>query len=117
MIKFFHHIRQSLIAESRFGKYLLYVMGEIILVVIGILIALSINNWNETRKANQFEHEILALIDQNLERDSILISIELSKSNEAIKLTNRLLTEVAQQNYNDSFNRWMGKIISFERFK
>tara|TARA_R110002072_G_scaffold22615_1_gene79208 strand:+ start:25762 stop:26517 length:756 start_codon:yes stop_codon:yes gene_type:complete len=50
MIKFFRHIRQRLIGENRFSKYLLYAFGEIILVVIGILIALQINNWNEDKK-------------------------------------------------------------------
>lgn len=47
MIKFFRNIRQNLLAEGKIGKYLKYASGEIILVVIGILIALQINNWNE----------------------------------------------------------------------
>jgi len=50
MIKFFRKIRQKLLAQNRFSKYLLYAIGEIVLVVIGILIALQINNWNENRK-------------------------------------------------------------------
>jgi len=44
MIKFFRKIRQSLLAENKYSKYLLYALGEIILVVIGILIALQITN-------------------------------------------------------------------------
>ena len=52
MIEFFRKIRQNLVAENKFSKYLIYAVGEIILVVIGILIALSINNWNEKRKDN-----------------------------------------------------------------
>ena len=51
MIKFFRKIRQKLLTENKFSKYLLYAFGEIILVIIGILIALSINNWNEEKKA------------------------------------------------------------------
>ena len=47
MIKFFRKIRQKLLVENRFNKYLVYAVGEIVLVVIGILIALQINNWNE----------------------------------------------------------------------
>ena len=47
MIKFFRHIRKSLLEENKMGKYFKYAIGEIILVVIGILIALQINNWNE----------------------------------------------------------------------
>ena len=58
MIKFFRHIRQSMINQNRTKKYLLYAIGEIILVVIGILIALQINNWNEQRKILKSEKEI-----------------------------------------------------------
>ena len=50
MIHFFRRIRQGLLSQNRFSKYLLYAIGEILLVVVGILIALSINNWNEERK-------------------------------------------------------------------
>ena len=59
MLRFFRHIRQRLLTENRFSKYLLYAVGEIILVVIGILIALQINNWNEDRKMRQSERQIL----------------------------------------------------------
>ena len=50
MIKFFRKIRQRLLTENKFSKYLLYAIGEIILVVIGILIALQVNNYNEAKK-------------------------------------------------------------------
>ena len=49
MINFFRKIRQNLLMENKTGKYLKYAIGEIVLVVIGILIALSINNWNQKR--------------------------------------------------------------------
>ncbi|MDB9961166.1 DUF6090 family protein [Oceanihabitans sp.] len=49
MIKFFRKIRKRLLTENKFSKYLLYAIGEIILVVIGIMIALQVNNWNQTR--------------------------------------------------------------------
>ena len=55
MIKFFRKIRYNLMSENRTGKYLKYAVGEIILVVIGILIALSINNWNEQRINKKIE--------------------------------------------------------------
>ncbi len=66
MIKFFRKIRQKLLSENRFSKYLLYAIGEIILVVIGILIALQINNWNERRKAKEIEQEILIQFKEDL---------------------------------------------------
>lgn len=62
MIKFFRRIRQRLLTENKFSKYLIYAVGEIILVVIGILIALQINNWNETRKIEVVEKEILNVL-------------------------------------------------------
>jgi len=51
MIKLFRHIRQNLIMENNTSKYLKYAIGEIVLVVIGILIALQVNNWNENRRS------------------------------------------------------------------
>ena len=60
MLKFFRAILQKLLSDNTFNKYFLYAIGEIILVVIGILIALSINNWNEQRKRNSQEQELLA---------------------------------------------------------
>lgn len=55
MIKFFRNIRKSIIGKGATQKYFLYAIGEIILVVIGILIAVSINNWNEQRISSQKE--------------------------------------------------------------
>jgi len=59
MIKFFRKIRQKLLSENKFRKYLTYAFGEIILVVIGILIALQINNWNEFRKERKIEKKLI----------------------------------------------------------
>ncbi len=71
MIKVFRKIRQNLLTENRVSKYLLYSLGEIVLVVIGILIALSINNWNEARKLEIAELDILRGIKKNLLMDTI----------------------------------------------
>lgn len=67
MIKFFRHIRKRFVLENKLSKYLLYAIGEIILVVIGILIALSINNWNENRKLQREEVSLLQEVRSNLE--------------------------------------------------
>ena len=71
MIKFFRKIRQGLLTENKFSKYLIYAIGEIVLVVIGILIALQINNWNETQKNRQQELIILENILQDLKNDKV----------------------------------------------
>lgn len=55
MIKFFRQIRQKFLEQNKIGNYLKYAIGEIFLVVIGILIALSINNWNEDQKLQKKE--------------------------------------------------------------
>ena len=60
MIKFFRKIRQNLLSEGKTGKYFKYAIGEIVLVVFGILIALSINNWNEQQKQNSQERQLLS---------------------------------------------------------
>jgi len=67
MIKFFRHIRKSLLSEGKTGKYLKYAIGEIVLVVIGILIALQINNWNEKRKINNEIESVFTLLVNELE--------------------------------------------------
>ena len=73
MIKFFRKIRQNLLSEGKTGKYFKYAIREIILVVIGILIALSINNWNESRKELDSELQLYSnlLSDLNSEYSSI----------------------------------------------
>ncbi|MDT0558184.1 DUF6090 family protein [Ichthyenterobacterium sp. W332] len=67
MIKFFRHIRQNLLMENKTGKYFKYAIGEIILVVIGILIALQINNWNTDQGNSKKEEQYLnnLVIDLN----------------------------------------------------
>ena len=70
MIKFFRKIRQNLLSENKFSKYLLYAIGEIILVVIGILIALQINNWNQDKKNYKKEFYLLKQLQKEFEKDS-----------------------------------------------
>ena len=59
MIKFFRKIRHKLLTENEFSKYLIYAIGEIFMVVIGILLALQINNWNQSRKTEALEKSVL----------------------------------------------------------
>ena len=66
MINFFRRIRQKLLSENKFSKYLLYAIGEIALVMIGILLALQVNNWNEQRKDNATEQKMLTALQEDL---------------------------------------------------
>ena len=67
MIKFFRKIRQRLLTENKFSKYMLYAIGEIVLVVLGILIALSINNWNEEKNDKAIEQDYLISLKDEFE--------------------------------------------------
>jgi uncharacterized coiled-coil protein SlyX len=66
MIKFFRKIRQNLLSEGSTGKYLKYAIGEIVLVVIGIFIALQLNIWNENRKMEQEIITVLTEVQKDL---------------------------------------------------
>ncbi len=68
MITLLRKIRRSLIESGATRKYLLYAIGEIVLVVIGILIALQINNWNENVKESQTERKLLIQLQRDLQK-------------------------------------------------
>ena len=88
MIKFFRKIRQNLLSEGKTGKYFKYAIGEIVLVVIGILIALSINNWNESRKEAIQEQFILTRLSADITSDISQVSNEIdliNKNSEELK--------------------------------
>jgi len=89
MIKFFRKIRQNLLMENKTGKYLKYAIGEIILVVIGILIALSINNWNEDRKNRKLISVYKKSLIENLVQDSTRIAF-------GINVINSQITEIEE---------------------
>ena len=70
MLKFFRHIRKRLVEQNKIRTYFFYAIGEILLVVIGILIALQVNNWNEQRKMNLLEVSYYENLLQDLQTDS-----------------------------------------------
>ncbi|MBK7871751.1 MAG: hypothetical protein IPJ74_14270 [Saprospiraceae bacterium] len=79
MLQFFRSIRRRLLESGKVKSYVLYAIGEILLVVIGILLALQVNNWNEARKARAIEHEYLLSLREefkaNLKELDNLISL------------------------------------------
>jgi hypothetical protein len=86
MIKFFRRIRQNLLSEGKTGKYLKYALGEIALVMIGILLALQVNNWNENRKAYSNSKDYLFEIVTDLQTDT-------TRFNHGINVLNKLIAD------------------------
>lgn len=66
MLRFVHNLRQRLLSEKKFGKYLLYAIGEIVLIVVGILIAFYLDNINAEKQAREIETELLSELKSNL---------------------------------------------------
>jgi uncharacterized membrane protein YheB (UPF0754 family) len=103
MIPFFRKIRKKMADDNRPLKYMRYAVGEIVLVVIGILIALQINTWNEERKTKILERQILSNMIEELalDIDKFEKSIELSKAcrDSSFKLSQALSQRVP---FNDS---------------
>lgn len=96
MISFFRHIRQKLLTESKFSKYLIYALGEIILVVIGILIALQINNWNEKKKEKDLAYRYYKNMILSFEKDLVKIDNYLVYIDKSIKNIDRFETLVKE---------------------
>jgi putative cell wall-binding protein len=94
MIKFFRKIRQNLLSEGKTGKYFKYAIGEIVLVVIGILIALQINNWNENRKNKIAEADYYCRILNDFEFNEKLIDETSKLTTNRIKLCKKLLIDL-----------------------
>ena len=94
MIKFFRKIRQRLLTENNFSKYLLYAIGEIVLVVIGILIALQINNSNIKRIDKTIEIKYLKNIKVDLEKDLGNINYNLEFRHKKSAGTKKLIEQI-----------------------
>jgi len=90
MFHFFRQIRQRLLTDNKFSKYLLFAIGEISLVVIGILIALQVDNWNEQRKEEDFYRNYLVRLKTDYEEKLNMLEEVETMSNELVSLTNYL---------------------------
>ena len=95
MLKFFRKIRQQLLKQGNFRRYFFYAFGEILLVMIGILLALQVNKWNEWRKAKEEEKQMLEQIKGDLELEIKRYDWNTNKSDIELEY----LTSVSNGNY------------------
>ena len=116
MIKFFRKIRRNLLSEGKTGKYFKYAIGEIILVVIGILIALQINNWNENRKLKINENYVIENLIEDLQSDYNNYEFNKIQLENQIKLVDELIEAPANKRMDTTIYlhqlRWGGNILS-----
>ena len=113
MIKFFRNIRRQLIEESKIQRYLLYAIGEILLVMIGILLALQVNNWNEQKQRKRQEIEYLRNFKNDLEIDVNRFDLTLSFMNRSKNSMSFLLDYIERDlPWHDSLQYHFGKAYS-----
>ncbi len=98
MIKFFRRIRKKLLSEGKIGDYFKYAFGEIILVVIGILIALQINNWNEKIKVTQKTDSYLDALNTEIETNINTLDYHKIKFHKDIETHSETLTYLHSEN-------------------
>jgi len=100
MIKFFRKFRKNLLSENKFSKYLIYAFGEIILVVIGILIALQINNWNQERIVTKENQVILQNLNKEFSENLIQLDSSIRNFDNVIDGLEKLLSVMRTQDSN-----------------
>jgi hypothetical protein len=84
MLKFFQKIRRRLLADGNLKRYLIYAVGEIILIVTGILLALQINNWNEANKSNRKEQIFLQKLHEELISNASILKKDIAYNEQMI---------------------------------
>jgi len=95
-MKFLREMRFDLVERQQIGKYLGYAVGEIVLVVIGILIALQINNWNESRRQTTREEQFIAGVKNDLRQDRDYIELVIKIAEPRIEAYRRLNQELPE---------------------
>ena len=97
MLRYFRQLRQRLLTENRFSKYLLYAVGEIMLVVFGILIALQVDNWNEQRQDRISEAVFLSRIREDLTVDNAYFKRRVEDSERFVTASSEFLTALSEE--------------------
>jgi len=107
MIKFFRKIRQKMLTENKFSKYLLYAIGEIVLVVIGILIALSVNNFNKARIDRNEEVEILKALQLDFEETKKGVEETIELQQKVVSYCKKLKIILNEKTPSDSIGEYL----------
>ncbi len=102
MLTVFRKIRHALLESNSINKYLLYAIGEIALVVIGILIALQINNWNEYRKERKIERSTLMEISFDLMKDTTRIANDIARMQNSRNIIGSVIAHIEEKEPPDS---------------
>lgn len=100
MIKFFRKIRHNLLSEGKTGSYLKYALGEIFLVVLGILIALQIDNWNEDRKETDEISKTILNLKAEFQNNYATLNADMHRLKKAANACKVLLNEISSQESN-----------------
>ena len=117
MSKIFRKTRQDILSKGKTKTYLKYAIGEIALVVIGILIALQINNWNTRDKQSHTELKILEAMKENLNSDIIDMEENIKIYSRARKSTGEILQVLNFPGYEtDSLNLYLGHLGDYATF-
>ncbi len=98
MIKIFRKIRKKMLTENKFSRYLIYAFGEIVLVVIGILIALQVNNWNENRKELKQESIYLKNLQSDLKEIIVAYNVAIEYEEIILKHSKEILKHYESNN-------------------
>lgn len=102
MLKIFRRIRIKLLQKGYFKRYLIYALGEILLVMIGILLALQVNNWNEERKARHKEMESLSGLETNLDKNIEYLQESINFQNFTIQGIDHIISHLQSPALNPS---------------
>lgn len=106
MIKFFRNIRKSLLSEGKTNKYLKYAIGEIILVVVGILIAINLNNTNQNNISKKERNEKITRLRHLVHNDSIALVYSINFNKENIKKIDSLISYLSPEMSLDNYKQF-----------
>jgi hypothetical protein len=114
MIKFFRRIRYDILGANKTGRYFKYAIGEIILVMVGILLALQVNTWNENRLNKKTEKKYLSGIIANLDKDIEELKRLISRDTLQLQAQTTILKSFRDEKIRNDIPELVGAIARFQ---